>query len=627
MCGIAGIFVPNGDATGDLEVLERMTRAVQHRGPDDEGYFREGPIALGHRRLSIIDLSTGHQPMRSADGTLAIVFNGEIYNFRELRRELSQRGRAFRTDSDTEVILESFAVWGKGCVSRLRGMFAFAIWDGRSRTLFLARDRVGIKPLYYAWNGGRFAFGSEIKSLLEDRSFRPALDPVALDDYLSYLYVPAPRTIFREIRKLRPGHTLVVSPAGILEEEYWDLRFTPQSRASADEWAAGLRQTLSESVTQHLVSDVPLGAFLSGGIDSSAVVGLMAGVVSGPVTTASIGFDEDCFNELPYARAVAERFQTRRYEKTIHAQAADILGQLTWHYDEPFADSSSIPTYYVCGMAREHVKVCLSGDGGDENFAGYRRYRYDFLENQVRRVLPGWFRTPVFGALGRVYPKADWLPQVFRGKTLLSNLSRSPERAYWHTMTWFTPEMKRVLYQERHRAALEGYDSFSVMQEYFERSRGWDPLARIQYLDIKTYLPDDILAKVDRASMAHSLEVRVPLLDHVVMEYAATIPSSLKLKDGQGKYILKRALADLVPREVLDRSKMGFSIPLAQWLRGELRSHFDSRVLARESFVGSLFHEAAIRRWWGEHLRGQRDHAYVLWALLVLEEWGRRFGP
>jgi asparagine synthase (glutamine-hydrolysing) len=602
-----------------------MTSVLNHRGPDDDGFYINGAVGLGHRRLSIIDVGGSRQPIFNQDKTRAIVFNGEIYNFKTVREALQRRGHHFTTQGDTEVILRAYEEYGEACVQHLRGMFAFAIWDGVKKRLFLARDRVGIKPLYYYWDGQTFLFASEIKALLQDPGVEKTLDPQALDDYLTYLYIPAPKTIFQRIRKLRPGHTLTVSDGRLREQEYWDLAFKPKDGLSEAEYATGLLEKLRESVDMHLMSEVPLGAFLSGGIDSSAVVGLMAGLLKQPVNTASIGFREAGFDELPYARAVAQRFQTHVHERTVAAEAAKILDALVWHFDEPFADSSMVPTYYVSQVARECVTVCLSGDGGDENFAGYRRYRFDVLENQLRSRLPAGLRQPLFRVLGSLYPKADWLPRIFRAKTLFANLALSPERAYYHTMSWFTPQMKHLLYSVAFKRELGEYDPFSVMNVYFERCRDLDSLSRIQYVDVKTYLVDDILTKVDRASMAHSLEVRVPLLDHEVMEYAASIPAAYKLRHGEGKYIFKKALRSMLPEDILYRPKMGFTIPLAQWFRGELKGMFEASIFAEDAFIGSFCNQDVIRRWWGQHQRGTRDYAPYFWALLVLECWGQRF--
>ena len=625
MCGITGIFYPRRTQAVSTELLQRMTNVLAHRGPDERSCFVEGPVGLGHRRLKIIDLEGGKQPLFNETNSMVIVFNGEIYNFLLLREELLKKGHQFKTKSDTEVILHAYEEYGEDCVRHLRGMFAFAIWDGEKQRLFLARDRVGIKPLYYFWDGQKLLFASELKAILQDPTISRRIDPLALDDYLTYLYVPAPKTIFQGIRKLLPGYTLTVDTDGIRERQYWDLRFQPRSDLSEDEYAAGLREKLRDSVASHLVSEVPLGAFLSGGVDSSAVVGIMADLLPQAVNTASIGFSEGGFDELPYARAVARRFATRAHEKVVKADAAAILDDLMWYFDEPFADSSMVPTYYVSQVAREQVTVCLSGDGGDENFAGYRRHRIDMLENRIRELVPRALRSPLFGTLGWLYPKADWLPQVLRAKTLLTNVSLPPEHAYFNTMSWFAPAMKKALYGEELRTALRGYDSFSVMKTYFDRCAGWDPLSRIQYVDIKTYLADDILTKVDRASMAHSLEVRVPLLDHEVIEYAASIPAAYKLRGSEGKYIFKKMLSALLPAEVLNRPKMGFSIPLANWFRRELKGSFERQIFAEQSFIGGFFDTQPIRQWWAQHQRGTRDYAPILWSLLVLEHWGRRF--
>ncbi len=627
MCGICGKidFNPDRECSVDPALIRRMTDVLEHRGPDAEGFYLRSSIGLGHRRLKIIDLVDGKQPMFNEDGSLVIVFNGEIYNFLELRQQLQNYGHLFKTKSDTEVLLHAYEQWGEDFLKKLRGMFAFAIWDDRKKQLFLARDRVGIKPLYYYWDGRNFLFASELKSILRDPIVERKIDPSALDDYLTYLYVPSPKTIFESIRKLRPGHSLTVSSRGLAEREYWDISFEQKNGLSESQYANGLIEKLRESVSCHLISDVPLGAFLSGGIDSSAVVGLMNEVMGQPVNTASIGFKESAFDELHYARAIAKKFDANAHERIVEANAAKILDALAWHFDEPFADSSMVPTYYVSQIAREKVTVGLSGDGGDENFAGYRRYRFDVLENRIRALLPQTMRGPMFGSLAKAYPKADWLPRVFRAKTLLNNLALCPERAYFHSMSWFTPDMKRLLYKPHLKEELNGYEPFSVMKKYFDRTAGWDPLSRIQYVDIKTYLVDDILTKVDRTSMAHSLEVRVPLLDHQVMEYAAGIPARYKLRNREGKYIFKRALCDLVPGEILNRPKMGFSIPLAQWLRGDLKRVFEERIFSKDAFLENLFEPHAIRHWWNQHQRGTRDYSCHLWALLMLECWGKKF--
>ena len=625
MCGICGIYNKSFEKPVNRARIEDMNQSLVHRGPDDKGLFIDNNVGLGHRRLSIIDLNSGAQPLFNEDKTIVIVFNGEIYNFKALKAQLSALGHEFQTLTDTECIVHGYEEWGADVVKHLRGMFAFAIWDSQKKQLFLARDRVGIKPLYYYWDNWTFLFASELKAIIQDPEVERVIDPQAIDDFLTYLYIPAPKTIYKKIRKLKPGHTLTISPQGMHEEEYWDISFQIQNGQSEEEMAVSLLEKLRESIDIRLISDVPLGAFLSGGIDSSAVVGIMAGLMDSPVVTSSIGFQEDGFDELYYAKKIAEKYQTRAYEKIVKANAAKILDDLVWHFDEPFADSSMVPTFYVSQVARENVTVCLSGDGGDENFVGYRRYRFDYLENQIRAFLPGFLRRPLFGTLARLYPKADWLPQFLRAKTLFTNLAMSPEQAYINTMSCFTPKMKNELFQSSLKQSLDDYDSQSVMMTHFERTKEWDPISRIQYVDMKTYLADDILTKVDRASMAHSLEVRVPILDHVFMEYSASIPAKYKLKDGNGKYIFKKALESIVPHENLHRAKMGFSIPLADWLRQDLKKVFEDRVFSENSFVSDFFHMNVIKQWWAQHQRKTRDYSTYLWAILMLECWGEKF--
>lgn len=625
MCGICGKFNPDNERGIDPSLIKKMTDTLEHRGPDAEGFYVNGPIGLGHRRLKIIDLSGGAQPMFNEDRSLVVVFNGEIYNFAELKKVLQSHGHVFKTNSDTEVLLHGYEEWKSNLLDKLRGMFAFAIWDEKNRQLFLARDRLGIKPLYYYRDQDTFLFASEIKAILQDSAVARNIEPAAVDDYLTYMYIPAPKTIYKKIFKLFPGHYMYIDRNGARESEYWDISFRAVENMSESEISTRLEEELSDAVKCRLISDVPLGAFLSGGIDSSAVVGIMSGLSNSPVNTASIGFQESEFDELPFARIVAQKYKTNAYEQIVHADAADILDQLVWYYDEPFADSSMVPTFYVSEVARQRVTVALSGDGGDENFAGYRRYRYDFLENRVRSLLPPTLRAPLFGALGKIYPKADWLPQVFRAKTLLTNLALSPERAYFHSMSWFNDDLKNKLYRQSFKKELGAYDAFSVMERYYKKADGLDPLSRTQYVDIKTYLVDDILTKVDRASMARSLEVRVPLLDHLFMGFAASIPYHYKLKRGEGKYIFKKSISKYVPDEILSRPKRGFSIPLAQWLRRELVPLFNERVFSPKSFLQEMFEMQQIEKMWKQHQRGTRDYSYHLWALLILESWAEKF--
>jgi len=556
MCGIIGIYNYNNTPV-DHSLLKKMADELVHRGPDDEGYFINsldkrlespkwkysggpGNIGLGHRRLSIIDLSTGHQPMSNEDGTIWVSFNGEIYNFANTKAVLTDRGHVFQTNSDTEVIVHAYEEWGRDCVKYFRGMFAFAIWDGNKRSLLLARDRLGKKPLYYYSDDKRIVFSSEIKSILKCEFVKREINEEALFDYLSLLYIPGPKSIFRGIYKLDPGHTLLAENGNITISKYWDLKFENNTKLAEDEWCYRIIDKLRESTEIRLISDVPLGAFLSGGVDSSAIVGLMSKIKKDPVLTTSIGFDDEEFNELSFAREIAQYNKSDHYEMIIHADAVDILNKLVWYFDEPFADSSAIPTYYVSKIAREKVTVSLSGDGGDENFAGYRRYFYDRLENGIRKIINPYVRKYIIGTIAEIYPKADWLPQIFRAKTLLTNISLDHVEGFYNTMSWFREFNTKILNPDV-RKKIEGYSPRTLFHKYYNDVDTSDPLTKAQYIDIKTYLVDDILVKVDRASMANSLEVRAPILDHEFMELVASIPSSLKLNGNKYKYIFKKA--------------------------------------------------------------------------------------
>lgn len=623
MCGIAGLFNIKTLQPVVPRLLKAMTDAIVHRGPDDEGFHFSGPVGLGHRRLSIIDLEGGHQPLANEDQSVWIVFNGEIYNFAELHNELVKKGHRFKTRSDTEVIVHLYEEEGERCFERLRGMFAIAIWDARKRQLVLARDRVGKKPLFYHYDGSRIAFGSEMKAILAIPGVAREIDIEALSDYFSLLYVPAPKSIFKHIRKVLPGHYVVASDKGIRDVEYWDISFAHVMEATADQWCDKLLETYREAVRLRLISEVPLGAFLSGGVDSSSVVALMAELVDHPVTTCSIGFEEKEFDELDFARETAVRFNADHHEKVVRPDALGILEKLAWHYDEPFADSSAVPTYYVSQAAREHVTVALSGDGGDENFAGYRRYYFDQRENMVRGILPSVVRQPVFKLLASMYPKADWAPRIFRGKATFQNLARSPIEAYFRSVSGMNSELKETLVHPDLRRELGAYDSVDVLRHYYEKADTRDPLSRIQYVDIKTYLADDILVKVDRASMAHSLEVRAPILDHKLMELAATIPSPLKLQGRKGKFIFKKTLERILPASVLNRKKMGFAVPLAKWFRKDLKAFAYENIFSRNP--QNYLNEATLNRVWQEHQSGRRDRSTELWAVLMFRLWERQF--
>jgi asparagine synthase (glutamine-hydrolysing) len=626
MCGILGIYYFDSERPIDKALLERMSRTLIHRGPDDEGFYISSGIGLGHRRLSIIDLESGKQPMGNEDGSVQVVFNGEIYNFLELRPQLEAKGHVFRTRSDTETLIHGYEEWGIALLQRINGMFAFCIWDQNKRRIFLARDRVGKKPLYFSLNKERLLFASELKALLCDLTLNHDIDLTALDDYLSFLYIPSPKTIFRNASKLPPAHYLMIDDGQVKMGAYWELVFEPKVK---EEEVLGfeLDQKLSEATRKRLISDVPLGAFLSGGIDSSAVVAHMVPWMDGrPLITASIGFDEARYNELAYARQVANQYATQHNEFVAQPRALDVIEKIVWHLDEPFGDSSVLPTYYVSKLAKEVVTVALSGDGGDENYAGYiRRYWLNRFEDRIRNGLPSLLRRSMLGPLGRTYPKWDFLPAPLRLKFMLTNLSCPHEEAYFRDMSMFLPESKQKLYSFELKKELVDYTPNTYLSSHFERARFWDTLSRIQYVDIKTYLTEDILVKVDRMSMAHSLEVRSPLLDYELMEFAATIPSELKLKGSTSKYILKKSLKDRLPSNILNRGKQGFSIPLAEWLRGELREYVEEVLFSQRSRQRGYFNEKSIEKIWKRHLHGITDYSAHIWTLLMLELWHQVF--
>lgn len=619
MCGICGIFESDRKTAIDCATLKRMADTMRHRGPDDEGFYSNPGIGLGFRRLSIIDLKGGHQPLSNEDGDVWIAFNGEIYNFEELNRRFLAAGHCFRTRSDTETIVHLYEELGEACFPELRGMFSIALWDGRRKRLLLARDRIGKKPLFYSWDGRRLVFGSEIKAMKAAGDFNSEIDLEALSDYFSYGYIPAPKTIYRHIRKLRPAHYLIVEGSAIREVAYWDIRFDEPLELSQEEWCDRFLGEFRIAVKSRLISDVPLGAFLSGGVDSSSVVALM-NAYQRPVTTCSIGFDEEKYSEAAAAREFAGTIAANHFEETVRPKAVDLIPKLAWHYDEPFADSSAVPTYYVSQLARRHVTVALSGDGGDENFAGYRRYKLTMREEQVRSWFPGPLRRAVFGPLGEVYPKLGWAPRVFRAKATLQSLARSPIDGYFHGISYCPPTMKQRLLSPETLRRLNGYDSAEVLREHYARAESSDPLSRIQYVDIKTYLVDDILVKVDRASMANSLEVRCPLLDHTLMELIARIPSRLKLRNGSGKYIFKKALEQVLPRSVLTRPKKGFAVPVAEWFRRDLKEFaYEAIFQEKDNLLNRTFLEAC----WRQHQRGQRDWSALLWCALMFRSWQR----
>ena len=622
MCGITGIFDTSGDNDISRELLHRMNESQFHRGPDEGGLHVEPGVGLGHRRLSIIDLSSGQQPLFNEDGSVVVVFNGEIYNFQELVPELEALGHVFRTHSDTEVIVHAWEAWGEACVARFRGMFAFALWDRNQDVLFVARDRFGVKPLYYAFlDTGEFIFGSELKSLMVHPCLRRDIDPLAVEEYFAYGYVPEPRTIFRNVCKLPPGFTLTLRRGGprALPKQYWDMPFTPVK--VADEAAAmdELVERMKESIRLRMIADVPLGAFLSGGVDSSAVVAMMATQSATPVNTCSIGFDDPAFNEIEFAQQVADRYRTCHHVETVAADDFSLVGKLAGVYDEPYADSSALPTYRVCELARKHVKVALSGDGGDEHFAGYRRYRWFRYEERMRAVMPLALRRPLFGTLGKLYPKADWAPKVFRAKTTFEALARDTVEGYFHGVSLLSDVQRQLLFAPAFKRELQGYQAVEVLRRHAAVAPTDDPLSLVQYLDMKTYLVGDILTKVDRASMAHALEVREPLLDHELMGWVSGLPVDFKLRGSEGKYLLKKAMEPYLPNDVLYRRKMGFSVPLAAWFRGPLAATIRSVVLGERLASTGMFNQAFLRDVVDAHQSGRRDYSVILWTVLMFD--------
>ena len=626
MCGITGLFDTRGRRDIDRALLTRMNESQHHRGPDEGGLHVEPGVGLGHRRLSIIDLSTGQQPLYNEDGSVCVVFNGEIYNFQELVPELQALGHVFRTRSDTEVIVHAWEAWGEQCVQRFRGMFAFALWDRNRETLFLARDRLGVKPLYYAeLPAGTLVFGSELKSLLVHPALPRTIDPLAVEDYFAYGYVPEPRTIFKGVHKLAPGCTLTYKRgnASALQVQYWDVPFKPSSHIDLHEAGDELLRRLREAVQLRLISEVPLGAFLSGGVDSSAVVAMMAGLMADPVVTCSIGFGEAAFNESAYAQRVAEQYRTAHHLEQVDPDDISLVDRLARVYDEPYADSSSIPTYRVCELAKKTVTVALSGDGGDENFGGYRRYRWHMNEERLRALLPLQLRRPMFGLLGQLYPKADWAPRVFRAKSTLEALARSSVEAYFHSVSILNDGMRQRLFTPRFRAELQGYAAVEVLKRHAANAPSDHPLSLIQYLDLKTYLVGDINTKVDRASMAHALEVREPLMDHELVEWLSGLPAAMKLRNGEGKYLLKKSLEPYLPRDILYRPKMGFSVPLAKWFRGPLRLSMREAVLGPVLADTGWFNTAYLRQLVDDHQSGLRDYSATLWTLMMFESFMR----
>ncbi|MCC6329020.1 MAG: asparagine synthase (glutamine-hydrolyzing) [Acidobacteria bacterium] len=623
MCGIAGFIAKDQSepAEARAERLDRMCASIIYRGPDEQGTTVTGRAALGMRRLSIIDIKTGQQPIFTEDGNLAIVFNGEIYNFQAIRSELVSLGHSFRTNSDTEVIVHAFEEFGEKCLDKLRGMFAFAIWDRRAESLFIARDRIGKKPLFYTFTDkGEFIFGSELKTLFAHGGVEKKIDPAALDAYLSFGYVPEEFCIINKVKKLPPGFFLRYKGGKVETHRYWDLNLTPTDDRPESEWAGLLFEKIREAVEIRLISEVPLGAFLSGGVDSSTVVGMMSRLSPKPVKTFSIGFHEDSFDELKYARIAARHFGTEHHEFIVTPDLFDTISEIVWHFDEPFSDQSALPTYMLSKMARDHVTVVLSGDGGDELFAGYDRYLIDQKRSKYGRI-PQFVRWHGLRRLSAALPRGSF------GKNFLFNISLGPIERYIDSVSTFNGPGKQLLYTADFRAELNGGGSAGELEfaGFGDAAARVDPLARLLYLDSKTYLPGDILTKVDRMTMANSIEARVPLLDHEVIELAAAIPSRLKINGGTTKYILKKAMKRLVPDEILHREKQGFGVPVGRWINDQLRGRMTDDLLARRTLERGWFERSSIRSLLDEHAAGRRDRSDALWTLWMMELWFRRY--
>jgi asparagine synthase (glutamine-hydrolysing) len=624
MCGIVGLVRNDGSAI-DQALLARMCAAIRHRGPDEDGFYVNDGVGLGMRRLSIIDLKSGQQPIHNQDRTAWIVFNGEIYNYRELRDKLEQLGHTFYTNSDTEAIVHAYDQYGADCPKHLRGMFAFAIWDSRTQELFLARDRVGKKPLLYAQVNGQLVFGSEFSALLQHPGISKDIDFEALNHYLSFMCVPAPLTAYKAIRKLEPGHSLRYRKGELKLERYWQPDFSQKLNISEQEAGEQTIKILRDAVKVRLMSEVPLGAFLSGGIDSSAVVALMAEESSQPVKTFSIGFEEQDFSELHHARRVAEHVGADHHEFIVRPDALEVLPILVEHYGEPYADSSAIPTYYVARETRKHVTVALNGDGGDESFAGYERYAAMRLAEQYHRI-PAVLRESVVRQAIELMPSSEIKRGRIRDlKRFIQSASLPKVERYLRWVSVFDTGAKQELLTENFTRLTQGARAASLLEPWFARANGSGIVDAALLTDIMTYLPNDLLVKVDIATMANSLEARSPFLDQEVIEFAASLPAKFKLRGLTTKYLLKRILTKLLPSENLDRRKMGFGVPIGHWFRGKLQPFLRETILAEASLKRGFFKPEVVNRLVDLHTSGERDYSHQLWTLLMLELWFQRF--
>ncbi|WP_436926227.1 asparagine synthase (glutamine-hydrolyzing) [Halosimplex amylolyticum] len=614
MCGIGGVLSFNGRP--DPDVGAAMTDCMFHRGPHDKGIHADGPILLAHRRLSILDLSdAGHQPMSNRDGSVWIVFNGEIYNFQELKDDLT--GHSFRSNTDTEVLLHMYDEYGTDCLSRLRGMFAFAIWDDEAEQLFLARDRTGQKPLFYYHDENGMRFGSTIKTILSDPRVPARADEAAIWSFLQYHYVPSPDTGFKGVQRLEPGEYMIVSEDSIRKESYWNLSFQTQSNATPEKLMDRLRNRLREATRLRMRSDVPVGVFLSGGIDSTITTGLMSDLTDDPVKTYSVGFEQESHNELEFANLVADAYDTDHHEYTVSPDAVELLPEIIEHYEMPFGDTSVIPTYYVSEKAGQDIRVALTGDAGDENFAGYTRYTYDQICSIVSRV-PSPLRRAARAVLAGMDEVVDGPEQVHYARRMVEIADADPDVRYAHFVTHLFDESFQDVWAGEQQA-----DKLAWFRSHYDQTDGPERLDRVLQFDIRTYLPDDLLVKIDRATMAHSLEARSPFLDHTVLELCARIPAKYKWRRGEKKWILKRAFEDLVPDPVIKREKQGFGVPVHQWFRSGLREH--GREMVERHGQREVFNSAVLETLFAEHVNDGVDNGHHLWDLLILDRWYRRY--
>jgi asparagine synthase (glutamine-hydrolysing) len=627
MCGIAGIIEFGGRLSDERSGrVKRMTRMIAHRGPDAEGFCDKDGASLGHRRLSIIDLESGSQPMVMDDGRLSLIFNGEIYNFKDIRSELTAAGHVFRTESDTEVVLHAYAEWGEECLGRFNGMFALAIWDARENILFLARDRVGKKPLYYARLQNTVVFASELKSILASGLVEAELDNKALMDYLSFGYVPCPRTIYSSVQKMPAASYRIEKLDGSRAERYWNPSFAEVRQRSDAELTEELAELLDDAVCSRMVSDVPLGAFLSGGIDSSLVVAAMARNSSSKVKTHTIGTGHSEHDEASLARQTATFLGTEHHEFIVSPEDESPLEEIAWHLDEPFADPSVLPTWHVCKMTRKSVTVALSGDGGDEAFGGYTfRYLPHRLESQVRSLLPAALRAAVFGPLGRIWPRSASLPKALRLSSIFENLAVGDAEAFYRDLLVVSESGLSNLLRPEFVESLAGYNGFENVSRHYIDNDAKDALSRAQYADINFYMTDDVLVKVDRMSMAHGLEVRAPLLDYRIIEFAASLESKQKMSLSKGKLPLRALAAEQLPQTLLSQPKRGFTIPINEWLKGGMKDFFADRLFNSSGLISEAVSTNAVRTIWDEHQKGQRDNSAFLWSLVMLGMWESQF--